>query len=105
MGAAGSILGGGFTLGSVTTLGGGSGGWPWKGKTGTGRVIDGTSSGVGENRAVDEIKLEKSSRSLEIDKRFSWWTVPGTSFMVNDRKLSAWNMRLEGDTVGWMRYP
>ena len=48
----GSSLGGGFTfvsgttLGSGTTFRGGSGGWIWTGKTGTGRGEDGTGSGV-----------------------------------------------------------
>ena len=59
--AAGSILGGGFTLGSGTTLVngttlvGGSRGWPWIGKTWTGRVRDETGSGVGAKRVVDGI--------------------------------------------------
>ena len=42
----GFTLGGGLTLVSGTTLGGGRGGFPWTGKTGTNRGVYGTRSGV-----------------------------------------------------------
>ena len=79
MGAAGSILGGGSTLVSGTTLvigtnvGGGSRGWPWTGKTGTGRGKDGTGSGVGGDRVMYGIQSEKKSRILEMAKSCLWW--------------------------------
>ena len=67
--AAGSILGGGFTLGSGntlgsgTTIGGGRGRWPCTGRMGRRRGRDGNVSGVGGDRVLDKIQLEKRSRS------------------------------------------
>ena len=104
-----STLGGGFTLGSGTTLksgttrGGGSGGWPWTGKTVTGRGGDGTESGVGGYRLVDGIQLEKRSRILDMTESCLWWTALGSFVMAHDRKLSAWNMRSERYIVVWVR--
>ena len=87
--AAGSILGGGFTLGSGTTLLGGRRGWPCTGRMGTGRGRDGTGSGVGGDRVVDGIQLDKRSRILEMAESCSWWKAEGMCFMAHNRKLSA----------------
>ena len=62
----GSTLGSGTKLGSRTTLGGGNGSWYWTGKWWTGRGGTGTGSGVGGDRIVDGIQLEKRQRSLEM---------------------------------------
>ena len=69
----GSTLGSGNTLGSGTNLGGGSGGWTWTGKMGTGRGKYGTGSGVGGDRVVNGIQLEKISWSLEMANSCLWW--------------------------------
>ena len=99
----GSTLGGGLTLGSGTTFGGDSKGGLWTGKTGTGRGGDGNRSGVGGDRVVDRIQLEKRSQILEMAESCLWWKALGTSVMAHYRKLSTWTMRSEGDTVGWVR--
>ena len=52
---------------------------------------------------VDVIQLDKRSQSLEMYKSCLWWAALGASLMAQDRKLSAWNMRSEGDTVCWVR--
>ena len=69
----------------------------------TGRDKDGTGSGVGGDRFVDGIQLEKRSRRLDMAKSCSWWTEEGTSFMAHDIKLIPWTMRSAGDTVSWVR--
>ena len=100
MGAAGSILRCGFTLGSGTTLGGSSGGWPWADKSGIVRVRYGTSSGVGGKRVVDGIQLEKRSRILEL------FVVDGRRnvfYGTQHKKLIAWTKLSEGHRVSWMR--
>ena len=74
----GSTLGGGSTLGidnnlgSGTTFGGVSEDWIWTGKTGKGRGGYGTGSGVGGDRVVDGIQLEKRSRILDMAESCSW---------------------------------
>ena len=68
---------------------------------GKGRGKDATGSGVGGDRVVDGIELEKRSRSLKMAESCSWWTEVGISFISYDRKLIAWTMRSEEDTVGW----
>ena len=61
---------------------------------GTGRGGDGNRSGVGVDRVMDIIQLEKSLRILEMAESYLWWTALGASVMAHDKKLSAWTMRL-----------
>ena len=52
---------------------------------------------------MDVFQLEKISWSLEMAESCSWWMASGASEMAQDRKLRACRMRLDGDTVGWVR--
>ena len=70
---------------------------------GAGRGKYGTESGVGGDRVVDGIQLEKRSRRLEMDESCSWWTEAEIFVMAHDRNLSKWTMQSTGERVGWVR--
>ena len=74
-------------------------------KHGQGEVEMVPGPGLGGDRVVDGIQLEKRSRRREMAESCLWWTEAGTYFTEHARKLSAWTMRSAGDTVVWLRYP
>ena len=63
----------------------------------------GERSGVGGVRFLDVFQLEKILRSLDMAESCSWWMASGASEIAQERKLRAFTMISDGDTVGWVR--